>query len=314
MIRIVKSGVLLTIQDIGRVGFRHLGVSKAGSLDLFAHIVANRLLNNNDGDAVLEITVGLCEFEFTCDTVIALHGADLQASLDGQKIYPGWTYAVKNKQRLCFATGRAGLRAYVAVKGGIQNADVMGSKSTDLNACFGGLNGKALVTNDEIPINAYSGPFVKVGAITPPKRKLIRLYPSPHANLLGKSLLNTFISTTFNVSSNSNRMGVRLEHKKNDLAHSHSLPSLGVNPGSVQLPPSGDPIVLLNDGQTTGGYPLLGTVIEADLHQFSQFRPVDTVKFEYVSFEQAMKAKQKIDGHLHQLKQALQVKYALNTN
>ena len=304
MIKVLKSGVLLTIQDFGRDGYRHLGVNKAGSLDPFVQIIANRLLNNNDNDAVLEITVGLCELEFTCDTVIALHGADLQATLDGYSIYPGWTYAVKNKQVLSFATGRAGLRAYLAVKGGIQNAEVMGSKSTDLNACFGGFEGRSLTTGDEIPITPYYGEFKKVGAIAPAQRKLIRLHPSPHADLLGETLLSNFVSTAFKVSNNSNRMGVRLEHK-NNLGHSHSLPSLGVSPGSIQLPPSGEPIVLLNDGQTTGGYPLLGTVIEADLRQFAQFRPLDTVEFKYVTFEEAAKAKQKLHGHLHQLSLAL---------
>jgi allophanate hydrolase/urea carboxylase len=305
MIKVLKSGVLLTIQDFGREGYRHLGVSKAGSLDPYAQIIANRLLNNNDNDAVLEITVGLCELEFSCDTVIALHGADLQATLDGQAIHPGWTYAVKNKQVLSFATGRAGLRAYLAVKHGIRSTEIMGSKSTDLNACFGGIEGRTLTTGDEIPITPYYGEFIKVGAIAPPKRKLIRLHPSPHANLLGEPLLSNFVSTAFKISSNSNRMGVRLENNKNSLVHSHSLPSLGVSPGSIQLPPNGEPIVLLNDGQTTGGYPLLGTVIEADLHQFAQFRPLDNIEFKYVTFEEAAKAKQKLDGHLHQLSLAL---------
>ena len=305
MIKVLKSGVQLTIQDFGRAGYRHLGVSKTGSLDPYAQIIANRLLNNNDSDAVLEITVGLCELEFTCDTVVALYGADLQAKLDGKAIYPGWTYAIKSKQVLSFATGRAGLRAYLAIKGGVQCNEIMGSKSTDLNACFGGLHGRALTNNDEIPITPYKQEFVEVGAIPLPQRKLIRLHPSPHVNLLGQSLLNTFASTTFKVSTNSNRMGVRLEHNKNNLVHCHSLPSMGVSPGSIQLPPNGEPIVLLNDGQTTGGYPLLGTVIEADLHQFAQFRPLDTVEFEFVTFEQATKAKQKLDGHLHQLSLAL---------
>ncbi|GAA59339.1 allophanate hydrolase subunit 2 [Pseudoalteromonas sp. BSi20652] len=305
MIKVLKSGVQLTIQDFGRVGLRHLGVSKAGSLDPYAQTIANRLLNNNDNEAVLEITLGLCDLLFNCDTVISLYGADFKATLDGKPIYPGWTYAIKNKQILSFATGRAGLRAYLAVKGGIKSTELMGSRSTDLNACFGGLHGRALAMGDEIPITPYQQEFIKVGAMSLPQRKLIRLHPSPHVHLLGELLLNTFASTVFKISTNSNRMGVRLENNKNSLVHSHSLPSLGVSPGSIQLPPNGVPIVLLNDGQTTGGYPLLGTVIEADLHQFAQFRPLDTVEFEYVTFEQAAKAKQKIDGHLHQLSIAL---------
>jgi allophanate hydrolase len=103
-------------------------------------------------------------------------------------------------------------------------------------------------------------------------------------------------------------MGVRLQSDNYSLTHSHSLPSLAVSPGSIQLPPSGEPIVLLNDAQTTGGYPLLGTVIEADLHQFAQYKPLDTIEFEYVTFKQALQAKQKLDGHLNQLKIALKSK------
>jgi allophanate hydrolase/urea carboxylase len=308
MIKVLKPGVQLTIQDFGRTGYRHLGVSKTGSLDPYAQIIANRLLGNKDNDAVLEITVGLCELEFNCNTVIALQGADLQADIDGKPIYPGWTYVVNNKQVLSFATGRAGIRAYVGVKGGIINNEVMGSKSTDLNACFGGLKGRALNENDEIPITAYNAHFIKTGAIAPAMRKLIRIHPSPHAHLLGEERLNAFITIPFKTSHNSNRMGVRLTPGTNELAHTHSLPSLAVSPGSIQLPPNGEPIVLLNDGQTTGGYPLLGTVIAADLHQFAQFRPADTIEFEYVTLAQAAQAKQKLDGHLQQLKLALKSK------
>lgn len=305
MIKVLKPGVQLTIQDFGRIGYRHLGVSKAGSLDPCAQLIANRLLGNNDNDAVLEVTVGLCELEFNCDTVIAIQGADLQAKLDEQPIYPGWTYAIKNKQVLSFATGRAGLRAYIAVKDGVQCPLIMGSRATDLNACFGGLDGKALSSGDCIPIKPFNGPFIKMGALAPPQRKIIRLHPSPHAKLLGKTLLHSFTSGKFKASPNSNRMGVRLVNNTDNLMHTHSLPSVAVNPGSIQLPPNGEPIVLLNDSQTTGGYPLLGTVISADLHQFAQFRAADNIEFEYVTLEQAHRAQHKQNAHLHQLSLAL---------
>jgi 5-oxoprolinase (ATP-hydrolysing) subunit C len=308
MIKVIKPGVLLTIQDLGRVGYRHLGVSTAGSLDSYAHIIANRLLNNHDNDAVLEVTVGLCELEFNCDTLIALHGADLHAKLDGRAIYPGWTYAVKNKQLLTFDIGRGGLRAYLAVKGGIQCPLIMGSRSTDLNAGFGGLHGRALSAGDVIPIQAAANTqaMKQIGALTPAKRKAIRLHPSPHAKLLGPKLVNHFLSTGFKVSCQSNRMGLRLSHADTQqLVHCHSLPSLAVSPGSIQLPPNGEPIVLLNDGQTTGGYPLLGNVIAADLHQLAQFNAGDEIVFNYVSFAQAQQAQQALAAHLAQLNIAL---------
>lgn len=305
MISVIKNGVQITIQDLGRDGFRHLGVSKAGSLDPYGQIIANRLIGNNDSDAVLEVTVGLTELLFNCNTVIALQGAHLNAMLDDHPIYPGWSYQIKNKQKLSFKTSTQGMRVYIAVKGGINAPLVMGSCATDLNAQFGGLEGRALIAGDEIPITPYDGLFIKTGAMNLPARNFIRVHPGPHAHLLGKQLITAFEDTLFQTSHKSNRMGVRLEHNTNHFTHSHSLPSLAVSPGSIQLPPNGEPIVLLNDAQTTGGYPLLGTIIDADLHQFAQLRPGDGITFKYVSLEQAAKAKQKINAHLNKLSLAL---------
>lgn len=303
----IKPGIQLTIQDLGRVGYRHLGVSRSGSLDSYAHIIANRLLNNHDNDAVLELTVGLCELQFQCDTVIALHGADLKAELDGHALHPGWSYAVKAKQTLKFATGRGGSRAYIAVKGGIECPEVMGSKSTDLGAAIGGFSGCALQSGDMISIPEFTQPWLgNKGALTPPKRKIIRLHEGPHHELLTPECINTFCNTSFTINPNSNRMGVRLDHKNTAMMqHTLSLHSIAVAPGSVQLPPDGNPIVLLNDGQTTGGYPLMGHVIEADLHQFAQFKSADSITFEFVSLEQASAAKNKLNAHLAQLKLSL---------
>ncbi|KPZ63465.1 KipI antagonist [Pseudoalteromonas sp. P1-16-1b] len=307
MIKVIKSGIQLTIQDLGRVGFRHLGVSRSGSLDTYAHIIANRLLNNTDNAAVLELTVGLCELQFQCDTVIALHGADLKATLDGHPLYPGWSYPIKAMQTLKFATGRGGSRAYIAVKGGIECPEVMGSKSTDLGAAIGGFNGRALQSGDVLAISPYTKPWLcNKGALTPPKRNIIRLHVGPHYELLTPECINAFCDTAFTINPNSNRMGVRLDHKNADIMqHTLSLPSVAVAPGSIQLPPDGNPIVLLNDGQTTGGYPLIAHVIEADLHQFAQFRTADPITFEFVSLEQANAAKNKLDAHLAQLKLSL---------
>ncbi|BDF94383.1 MULTISPECIES: 5-oxoprolinase subunit C family protein [Pseudoalteromonas] len=309
MITVLKPGLLMTIQDKGRAGFRHLGVAQSGAVDRYAMTIANRLLGNNDNDAVIEITLGLAQLQFNCDTVIALIGTDMKAKLDDTPVYPGWTYTVKQGQILTFSAARNGFRAYLAVKGGIICEQVMNSRATDLAAGFGGATAAALKDNDTLSITPYSQSWPKLGALSPPKRNVIRIHPSIHANLLKQSVLDDFCVKTWQVTPQSNRMGVRLQTQSNQLTHSHSLPSLPVSPGSIQLPPNGEPIVLLNDGQTTGGYPLLGTVISADLYHFAQLKPGDSINFSYVDLATANAAQAKLDAHMQQLSIALKNKY-----
>lgn len=306
MITVIKPGLLMSIQDKGRPGFRHLGIAQSGVVDSYAMVIANRLLNNADNDAVLEITLGLAQLKFECDTVIALIGTDMKVQLDDTAIYPGWTYTVKSGQTIRFAAARNGFRAYLACKGGIQCEKIMDSRSTDLTAGFGGPTGFALKEHDTLAIKPFTEHWPKLGAFLPAKREVIRIHPSIHKELLTQHVVDEFSSNTWQVTPQSNRMGVRLSTQSQLLSHSHSLPSLAVAPGSIQLPPSGEPIVLLNDAQTTGGYPLLGTVIEADLSQFAQLKPGDSIRFEYVDIATANKAKAKLDAHLAQLTLALE--------
>ncbi|MFY8328472.1 biotin-dependent carboxyltransferase family protein [Pseudoalteromonas sp. ZZD1] len=306
MITVIKPGLLMSIQDKGRTGFRHLGVAQSGVIDSYAMVIANRLLGNADNNAVIEITLGLAQLKFECDTVIALIGTDMKAHLDDTAIYPGWTYTVKKGQTIRFAAARNGFRAYLACKGGIQSDKIMSSRSTDLAAGFGGATGHALKEHDTLAIKPFTEHWPKLGAISPAKREVIRIHPSIHKELLTQHVINEFSSKKWHVTPQSNRMGVRLNTQSQSLSHSHSLPSLAVAPGSIQLPPNGEPIVLLNDGQTTGGYPLLGTVIEADLFLFAQLKPGDSIRFEYVDIATANKAKAKLDAHLAQLSLALE--------
>ncbi|MBB1423459.1 biotin-dependent carboxyltransferase family protein [Pseudoalteromonas sp. SG43-7] len=305
MITVIKPGMQMTIQDLGRHGYRHLGIAQSGALDPYAMIIANRLVGNDDNQSVIEITLGLAQLQFQCATVIALHGADMQAKLDGVSIYPGWSYPVEQGQTLTFATARQGFRSYLAIKGGIDCHAVMNSTATDIAAGFGGLTGAPLQANDQVPITPFDGNWPQRGAIAPAKRSVIRVHSSPHQQLLSQQFSDFFAQTKWQVSPQSNRMGVRLSTEHNQLMHTHSLPSLAVSPGSIQLTPSGEPIVLLNDGQTTGGYPLLGTIISADQHQFAQLKPGDFVIFEFVNLAAANTAQRKLDAHLQQLTIAL---------
>lgn len=309
MLTIIKPGIQMSVQDAGRAGFRHLGVAKSGVLDKYSQIIANRLVDNTDNAPVIEITLGLAELKFECDTSIALQGADLKAKLDDTPIYPGWQHEVKQGQTLTFASARNGFRCYLAVKGGIDVPTVMNSASTDLGANFGGFNSRALANDDKLTFgnfNTQPNPQPEKGAMAPAKRRIIRLHCSAHSELIGKEKLNEFINKKWQITPQSNRMGLRLSAANISLEHNHSLPSLGVEPGSIQLPPNGEPIILLNDCQTTGGYPLLGTVISADLHQFAQFKTGDNVQFEYVDLATAEKAQRKLDSHLNQWMIALQ--------
>ncbi|MBQ4832385.1 biotin-dependent carboxyltransferase family protein [Pseudoalteromonas sp. MMG010] len=292
MIEIIKPGILLTVQDAGRNGYRHLGVSKAGCLDPIAQKVANKLIGNNENAAVLELSYGLAQIKFHAQTVIALTGADLGAKLDSSPIYHGWNYEINKGQTLTFASSKNGLTAYIAIQGGLCVQPVMGSAATDLTANFGGFKGRSLNAGDKLLINnTQHSEFIKMGAVLLNSRNHIRLHPSIHHKILGDELINQFIDSTYTMSEHSNRMGARLSTDvEGRLAHKHSLKSLAVAPGSIQLPPNGKPIILLNDCQTTGGYPLLGTVIAADIHYFAQIKPSDTISFEYVDLNQSKQA------------------------
>lgn len=309
MLTIIKPGMQMSVQDGGRAGFRHLGVAKSGVLDNYSQIIANRLVDNIDNAPVIEVTLGLAEIKFEYNSVIALQGADLKAKLDDTPLYPGWRYHVKKGQVLSFASARNGFRCYLAIKGGIDVPSIMNSCSTDLGAGFGGFNSRALKSGDQLTLgklDTQPNPQPTKGAMAPAKRRIIRVHPSAHSTLIGEAKLAQFISKKWQITPQSNRMGLRLSATSTSLGHKHSLPSLGVEPGSIQLPPNGEPIVLLNDCQTTGGYPLLGTVISADLHQFAQFKAGDNVEFEYVDLATAEKAQRKLQSHLNQWAIALQ--------
>ena len=309
MITVVKPGMQMSIQDQGRTGSRHLGIGQSGCIDPYAQIICNRLVGNPDNCPVLEITLGLAEIKFDNDYYIALHGTDMKATVNGNPIQPGWSYYIKKGDVLKLNAARHGFRSYLAI-GGIWQlpTPILGSYSTDLTAKFGGLHGNALNPGDSIDITLQYKTKIGLGAMLPPKSTHIRVYEGPHNKLLSEQSIDKFINHSWHISPSSNRMGARLSSDECKLEHALSLPSMAVMPGSIQLPPSGEPIVLLNDAQTTGGYPLLGTVIEADLRHFAQLKPGDFLHFEFVSLNEATKAQQKLTSHLNQLKIALEYK------
>ncbi|AOT08195.1 biotin-dependent carboxyltransferase family protein [Pseudoalteromonas luteoviolacea] len=305
MLTILKSGIQTCIQDLGRIGFRHLGVSQSGVLDPLAAKCANILLNNPQNTPVLEITVGLCRFKFEKPTNFAITGADLCAELSGQKLTAGWRYHANAGDILTFATSKTGLRAYFAVQNGFSSLrPIMNSYSTDIQAEFGGLTGTALEDGDLLDYPSHSA-LSPIGAALPEYTESLRVILGPHLDILPKDNQQSLLEQLWRVLPQSNRMGVRLSNDL-DLTHNKSVASQGVSPGTIQLPPNGEPIVLLNDCQTTGGYPIIAQVIDADLRHLSQLSAGQACRFVAVDRAEALHAQIKQSQHLAQLEIAVQ--------
>ncbi len=302
MIEILTSGPLLTVQDLGRPAARRFGVPQGGAMDSFALAAANVLLGNPPTAAGLELTAGGASLRITQATRLALTGADLGASLDGRPL-PLWTALRVNAGQIVHLTGRRtawGARAYLALAGGIDISPVLGSRATELASAFGGLDGRPLRPGDHLPLGiAAPATLPPAGSFWPLAQRpaytatpTLRIVPGPHTACLASADLAQFHTATWRVSPTSNRMGYRLVGPHLTYARPCNLPSLGVVPGVVQLPPDGLPILLMADAQTTGGYPVLGTLISADLPLAAQLLPGDSLRFCPVSLDQALVLRQ----------------------
>ncbi|MBQ4809718.1 biotin-dependent carboxyltransferase family protein [Pseudoalteromonas luteoviolacea] len=303
MLKTLKGGIQACVQDFGRQGYRHLGVSQTGVLDPLAMNYANALLHNEDNTPVIEITVGLCHFEFLESTNFAIMGADLAARLNGKQLESGWRYSASAGDKLTFSSSKDGLRAYLAIQGGFKLNQILDSYSTDLQAGFGGFSGHALKEGDILHYERYSA-LPSVGAAQPLYDKKIRVMAGPHCDLISDAQYQLLFTQCWQVLPQSNRMGIRMESER-DLCHAQSIPSQAVTPGVVQLPPNGKPIILSNDCQTTGGYPIIAQVIEADLRHLSQLAPGQHCAFELVTRQDATNALQIQRQHLAQFKIAI---------
>ena len=304
MLEVIKPGPQLSIQDQGRVGLRHLGISQSGALDSDALSIANLLVGNEENSPALEITLGMAKLRFHSPTLFALSGADLSANLDGQRIDVGWCYSVKAGQVLTFATSAKMLRCYLAIAGGFDCDSTLGSASIDMMAQLGANNGQLLQAGDTLAYQPTSRHRSLWGAHLPQRHGPIHFVVDPREHGLDVGSVKRFSQNSWTVSAQSNRMGLRLgtENVEQRLSHTLSIHTTAVCPGTIQIPPSGEPIVLLNDCQTTGGYPVLGQVIHADIPRLGQFRGGDIVDFEAVSLEQALRLNQQHQAHLNRLR------------
>ena len=286
-IEVVSPGLLTTVQDAGRFGHRALGVGPAGALDPYSRMIANLLVGNPGDAAVLEITLQGPVLRFHCAARIAICGAPVDARVGDREI-PGWRpIDLPAGTELKLGGCRDGCRATLAVAGGIDVPLVLGSRSTDLRGGFGGVEGRALRAGDRLPLTA-SGVATLLAMpswwIDPapdlefPVEAAFRLLPGRDAVAGG----DAWMSERFRVSPASNRQGLRLQGPSLQVEVASERISEPVAPGTVQLPPDGQPIVLLADAQTVGGYPRIGHVASADLARLAQLRPGDSLHFEAI--------------------------------
>lgn len=309
MLDVLASGPLLTVQDLGRAFARRYGVPTGGAMDRFALVAANRLAGNPPGAAALEVTAGGAELAFAAPLLIAVTGADLGAYCNDRPL-PLWiAVRVWRGERIRFVgrSGSWGARAYLAVAGGIAVPSVLGSRATDLAGAFGGLEGRALRSGDRLA----TGPALLVDpgsgrywppALRPPYSPVptLRLVPGPHSSGFAPETLGLLTMHTWRVGPTSNRMGYRLEGPPLMALSPFDLPSFGVVPGAVQVPPDGAPILLMADAQTTGGYPVIGTVIGPDLPLAAQLLPGDALRLAFITLDEALAARRAFVAALQQ--------------
>lgn len=286
-VTVVKPGWFTTVQDAGRHGFQAYGVSVSGPMDRLAYILANRLVDNRDGEAALEITLKGPELLFEREMVFAVTGADLAPELDGRSV-PQWTSVLARAgSRLRFGVRRSGARSYLALAGGVDVPLVWGSRSTHVMSRIGGMKGRALVAGDRLAVgvvapNARAMPERRVPENLRPIYRSpapLRVLPGPHLSAFEPQALRVLTGGTYRLSSRSDRMGARLMGPRLVHAKPTQWISDGTAMGALQVPADEQPILLLADRQTTGGYPQLAVVISADWPLAGQLAPGDAVQF-----------------------------------
>ncbi|MDR7331922.1 biotin-dependent carboxyltransferase family protein [Roseateles asaccharophilus] len=291
MIEVLRAGPQTTVQDLGRHAWRDRGLSLCGALDDLALQAGNLLLGNPPDAAGLEFTLAGATLRFHADCWIALTGTDVDAQLDGRPLRPGWRCAVRAGQQLKLAAPRERMRSYLAVSGGIAVPAAQGSRSTDLKAGFGGLDGRALRDGDRLPLGSPARlPTRPAGLRLPDWTPTVRVLPGPEYADFDAASREALLAANWTVTPQSNRMGYRLAGPALTRERGDELPSHGVLPGVVQVPPSGQPIALLADAQTTGGYPKIAVVIRADLWKLAQLRLGATLRFVPCSPDDAIAA------------------------
>jgi antagonist of KipI len=296
MISVVKAGLLASVQDLGRPGFRDSGMPLAGAMDRHALAIANLLVGNEPGAAAVELTMLGGTWRFEADALAALAGADMGASLDGAPVGPWSSFRARAGSQLAFRPAARGVRAYLAMRGGIDVPLVLGSRSTYTRAGVGGFLGRALVTGDRLAVERAEGRAPKPLALpadeVPPcgGGATLRVLLGPQDDRFTAEGIATFLSSGYRVTPQNDRMGYRLEGPPIAMRDAPDIITDPLVPGAVQVPGNGQPIVMAADAQTTGGYIKIATVIGPDLRLLAQARSGDLLRFAKTTQAAAVRA------------------------
>lgn len=331
MLKILKPGLLSTVQDLGRIGYQKQGVIASGVMDPVAHRIANLLVGNDQNEASLEMTLAGPKIEFQESALISICGGDLAPHINGEPVKQWRPVYVQKGSVLTFGQAKEGCRAYLAVAGGIDVPVVMESRSTYMRAEIGGFHGRSLESNDELMIGtpspsaeetleelereANDQPFVEMDwyvatdfAPQFQEDQPIRVIKGREFELFTTESQQALFSETFKVSSKSDRMGYRLEGAELSLENKQSMISEAVAFGTIQVPSNGQPIVLLADRQTTGGYPKIAQIASVDLPVIGQMKPGATISFEEITLEEAQKLYLNREKQIQELTQGILLK------
>lgn len=287
--KVVKPGLFTTVQDFGRRGFRRYGVPVSGVMDAYAFAAANLLVGNKPDDACLEITLLGPEFELFNKAHIAITGAALSPAINGETVACWRTLHVYKGDVLSFGSPQSGCRAYLAVRGGVDVSVVLGSRSTHVRGGFGGFQGRRLKAGDIIeayvPSTSFKKGFQMPQELVPcyGNELTVEVVLGPQVDYFTKRGANTFLSSIYTASSESDRMGYRLNGPEVEQKSPLDMVSDAIPVGAVQVPRSGKPIIVMRDAQTTGGYPKIAVVTTSDVSRLGQVKPNDKIRFLKIS-------------------------------
>ncbi|WP_312137238.1 biotin-dependent carboxyltransferase family protein [Sphingobacterium sp.] len=316
-ISIIKAGLLSTVQDLGRWGFQRQGVPVSGAMDRLALRLGNVLLGNDESAAAIECTWTGPSIRFDQDQLISITGANLLPKLNGKEIAMWKPIYVPKDAVLSFGKADSeGCRAYICFYGGLDVPHVLGSCATYLSGKMGGLNGQALVKGDQISFlkafESVSSTFnwsMDSSLYPNLASRKIRILAGPHTARLEKDSLLDLFKQSFEISNSSDRMGYRLKSKMLHLKDKRELLSSGVCFGTIQLPADGQPIILMADHGTTGGYPIIGQVASIDIPLLAQLKPGEHIQFEEIDLRAAQQLLLEQEQQINRLRQGVRLKY-----
>lgn len=308
--RVLQPGLFTTIQDLGRYGYESQGVPTSGAMDEFAFRIANILLGNEENAPALEITMLGPTLEVLEDVAVAITGAQLPVEVNGKKRTVWTSFPLKKGDVLSLGAVSSGCRAYLAVNGGFKADVAMGSASTYTRGKLGGLEGRPLKKEDLLFRELGNKParFYRVDERYVPTYKNVAeigVILGPQDDYFDEENIRLFLNSTYAITKDSDRMGYRLEGPQIRAKQKHDIITDGIVPGVIQVPASGNPIIMLKDAQTTGGYAKIATCIWSDLPKLAQLKPGDKVKFIAISVEEAQKLLGDMENSIEQIKATL---------